>query len=221
MKREIIVTGDGSTTIHLPDLNESYHSKHGAIQEAVHVFIKNGLDLIEKDEVSILEIGFGTGLNAWLTYFFAQHTNKKINYKGVEAYPVALDEVLQLNYHLQWPDFDNGALVFSKMHQCVWEQKTSISNFYHLQKCQLLFDQINDMNTYDLIYFDAFGFRVQPELWSEQIFAIMFNALKSGGILTTYACRTPIKKAMESVGFKTQKLAGPPGKREMLRAIKE
>ena len=221
MKREIIVTGDGSTTIHLPDLNESYHSKHGAIQEAVHVFIKNGLDLIEKEEVSILEIGFGTGLNAWLTYFFAQLTNKKINYKGVEAYPVALDEVLQLNYHLQWPDFDNGALVFSKMHQCAWEQKTAISNFYHLQKCQLLFDQINDKNTYDLIYFDAFGFRVQPELWSEQIFAIMFNALKSGGILTTYACRTPIKKAMESVGFKTQKLAGPPGKREMLRAIKE
>lgn len=221
MKREIIVTGDGSTTIHLPDVNESYHSKHGAIQEAVHVFIKNGLDLVDKQDISILEIGFGTGLNAWLTYDYAAKSNKTVRYIGVEAYPVENNEISLLNYHLQMPDFDNGKQVFSKIHDATWEIEVAIDAHFKLLKKQLFFDKITDLNAYDLIYFDAFGYRVQPELWSEQIFQIMYNALKPGGILTTYACRTPIKKAMEKVGFKTQKLAGPPGKREMLRAIKE
>lgn len=219
MKREIIQTQDGSTTIYLPDWNESYHSKHGAVQEAYHVFIKNGFSLFEGKSISILEIGFGTGLNAFITYLEAQkNTNQKVNYVGVEAYPIALEEALQMNY-AQEIDLTHGQ-VFDLLHQTNWEEKHLLSEQFTLIKRQQYFQDINDSNAFDLIYFDAFGFRVQPELWSEAIFAVMFKALKVNGVLVTYACRTSIKKAMISAGFSVEKLPGAPGKREMLRATK-
>lgn len=219
MKREILTTNDGSTTIHLPDWNESYHSKHGAIQEAYHVFIKNGLSLFEGKSVSILEIGFGTGLNAFITYLEAKKVNQSIDYVGVEAYPVLLDEALQMNYVLEL-NATNETEIFSKMHLSSWEEKHLISTDFSLIKRKQFFQDISDDNSFDLIYFDAFGFRVQPELWSLEIFQKMYKALKSKGVLVTYACRSSIKKAMLECGFKVEKLPGAPGKREMLRGTK-
>ncbi|WP_264521226.1 tRNA (5-methylaminomethyl-2-thiouridine)(34)-methyltransferase MnmD [Flavobacterium sp. N1994] len=219
MKREIIQTNDGSTTIHLPEWNESYHSKHGAIQEAYHVFIKNGLSLFEGKPVAILEIGFGTGLNAFITFVEAQKNNQTIDYVGVEAYPVSLEEANQMNYAIEIDE--NQSAIFQQLHQVSWEEKNALSNIFTLTKRKQFFQDIKDEATFDLIYFDAFGFRVQPELWSEAIFAAMFKALKPNGVLVTYACRTSIKNAMVSAGFSVKKLPGAPGKREMLRATKE
>lgn len=218
MKREIIQTNDGSTTIHLPEWNESYHSKHGAIQEAYHVFIKNGFSLFEGRPISILEIGFGTGLNCFITYLEAQKSNQKIDYVGVEAYPVEKEEALLMNYPKEISKSETP--MFLQMHESSWEQKTSLSDNFTLTKRKQFFQDISDENAFDLIYFDAFGFRVQPELWSEEIFAAMFRALKPNGVLVTYACRTSIKNAMLSAGFSVEKLPGAPGKREMLRASK-
>ncbi|OXA79159.1 tRNA (5-methylaminomethyl-2-thiouridine)(34)-methyltransferase MnmD [Flavobacterium frigidimaris] len=220
MEREIIKTLDGSTTIHLKEWDECYHSKHGAIQEAKHVFIKNGLSLFEKDPVSILEIGFGTGLNAFITFLESVKKNQKIDYVGVEAYPVNAEEVLAMNYveELEALKFHN---IFEKMHKCEWDNKVEICDQFSLTKRKQFFDEIDDFETFDLIYFDAFGYRVQPELWSTEIFQKMYNSLKSNGVLVTYAARGVVKRSMISVGFTVEKLAGPPGKREMFRAFKK
>jgi tRNA U34 5-methylaminomethyl-2-thiouridine-forming methyltransferase MnmC len=220
MKREIITTNDGSSSIFLPEWNESYHSKFGAIQEAKHVFIKNGLDLFhKKDNISILEIGFGTGLNAFITLLEAEKRKQRTNYVGVEAYPIPLEEIKLLNYPTQLGAMDKNDL-FIKMHQFNWEREHSISDYFIIKKREQFFNEIIDENVFDLIYFDAFGFRVQPELWTEEIFQKMFNALNPEGVLVTYACRTIIKNAMLKVGFTIEKLPGAPGKREMLRARK-
>lgn len=219
MKQTLFVTSDGSTSIHIEEWNESYHSKHGAIQEAYHVFIKNGLSLLQGRSVSILEIGFGTGLNALITLKEAQKFNQTIDYVGVEAFPVVLEMAMQMNYVSKLED-ESLQTSFQKMHDVEWEMKHSISTSFSLTKEKKMFQDINYQNQYDLIYFDAFGFRVQPELWSVEIFKKMYNAMKSGGILVTYACRTSIKNAMKEVGFTVEKLPGAPGKREMLRAIK-
>ena len=220
MKHEIIITQDGSSSIYIPELDETYHSKFGAIQEAKHVFIKNGLDLFEDGSgISILEIGFGTGLNALITLLEAEKRNLKINYVGVEAYPIPFDEISQLNYVTQLESLEKQ-VDFEKMHASNWEEKIAINSNFTLTKRKQSFEEISDENTFDLIYFDAFGFTVQPELWNEVIFEIMYKSLKNRGILTTYACRTSIKKAMQHAGFQTLKLPGAPGKREMLRALK-
>ncbi len=219
MKREIIKTEDGSTTIHLPDWNESYHSKHGAIQEAYHVFIKNGLSLFNGKSVAVLEIGFGTGLNAFITYLEAKKTNQDVDYVGVEAYPVQVEEALQMNYISELNASDESE-IFNLLHQSSWEEKQLISDNFSLIKRKQLFQDITDENAFDLIYFDAFGFRVQPELWSLEIFQKMYNSLKKNGVIVTYACRGSIKRAMIECGFNVEKLPGAPGKREMLRATK-
>ena len=219
MKREIIITDDGSTTIRIPDWDENYHSTHGAIQEAKHVFIKNGLDLFQnQDSISILEIGFGTGLNAFIT--FLETLNKeKVNYVGVEAYPISAEEITQMNYVSQL-DAEKYQEIFDKMHACDWENQQTITENFLLTKRKQFFQDIEDKNQFDLIYFDAFGFPLQPELWSEVIFKKMYDALLPKGTLVTYACRSSIKNAMLSVGFSIEKLPGAPGKREMLRATK-
>jgi tRNA U34 5-methylaminomethyl-2-thiouridine-forming methyltransferase MnmC len=220
MKREIVQTSDGSTTIYLPDWEENYHSKHGAIQEAKHVFIKNGFDQFDVSELSILEIGFGTGLNAFITFLEAKKANLKVIYFGVEAYPVSFDEIAQMNYvqELQATEFE---VEYQKMHTCEWNLNVNISNDFCLIKRQQFFNEISDVEQFDLIYFDAFGYRVQPDLWSTEIFKIMYNALKPGGILVTYAARGVVKRSMIEVGFTVEKLEGPPGKREMFRASKK
>ena len=200
MKREIIHTSDGSTTIHLPDWNENYHSKHGAIQEAKHVFIKNGLALFENKNVSILEIGFGTGLNAFITFLEAKKLSQTINYTGVEAYPISVDEISSMNYVSEL-DAENEKSIFDKMHTCDWEQKNILTPEFSLTKRKQFFETIDDVAQFDLIYFDAFGYRVQPELWSTAIFQRMYDALKTNGILVTYAARGVVKRSLIEVGF--------------------
>jgi tRNA U34 5-methylaminomethyl-2-thiouridine-forming methyltransferase MnmC len=219
LKREILQTLDGSTTIHLPDWNESYHSKHGAIQEAYHVFIKNGLSLFEGKSISILEIGFGTALNTFITFLESQKALQTIDYVGVEAYPISAEEVLQMNYVSEL-EAEKERPIFELIHQSNWEEKNVISSNFTLTKRKQFFDEISDENQFDLIYFDAFGYRVQPELWSTEIFEKMYKALKVNGVLVTYAARGVVKRSMIEVGFNVEKLAGPPGKREMFRATK-
>jgi len=219
MKREIVRTADGSTTIHLPDWDEHYHSKFGAIQEARHVFIQNGFALFQDRPVAIMEIGFGTGLNALITYLESKNFKQPIDYVGVEAYPVSGAEVLAMNY-IKELDAEKDRLVFEKMHASDWGKKNEITSHFSLTKRQQFFDAIDDVEAFDLIYFDAFGYRVQPELWSTEIFRKMYAALKPGGILVTYAARGVVKRSMVEVGFTVEKLAGPPGKREMFRAGK-
>jgi tRNA U34 5-methylaminomethyl-2-thiouridine-forming methyltransferase MnmC len=219
LKREILQTLDGSTTIHLPDWNESYHSKHGAIQEAHHVFIKNGLSLFEGKGISILEIGFGTALNAFITFLESQKASQTIDYVGVEAYPISAEEVLQMNYVAEL-NAESEKNSFELIHQSNWEEKIAITPSFNLTKRKQFFHEISDENQFDLIYFDAFGYRVQPELWSTEIFKKMYKALKSNGVLVTYAARGVVKRSMIEVGFSVEKLAGPPGKREMFRATK-
>ncbi|MDD2821534.1 MAG: tRNA (5-methylaminomethyl-2-thiouridine)(34)-methyltransferase MnmD [Flavobacterium sp.] len=219
MEREIIQTLDGSTTIHLKEWDECYHSKHGAIQEAQHVFIKNGLSLFENQSVSILEIGFGTGLNAFITFLEAKKLNQTIDYVGVEAYPVSAAEVLAMNYVAEL-NAGNEIQIFEKMHESNWDEKMLLNPDFELTKRKQFFDQIEDVEKFDLIYFDAFGYRVQPELWSTAIFQKMYDALKPKGKLVTYAARGVVKRSMIEVGFTVEKLAGPPGKREMFRASK-
>ncbi len=220
LKREIIITSDGSTTIHLPDWNEQYHSKHGAIQEAYHVFIKNGLyPSKELKSLNILEIGFGTGLNCLITFLEAKKIELTVNYTGVEAYPVKEEEIHKLNY-VQELDADELLDDFNKMHRTKWNKKFHLSPQFSLLKREQCFDQIEDTNSFHLIYFDAFGARVQPELWTVSIFQKMYNALQEKGILVTYAAKGSVRRAMQEVGFRVERLPGPPGKREMLRATK-
>ncbi len=219
MEREIIQTLDGSTTIHLKEWDECYHSKHGAIQEAQHVFIKNGLSLFPNQSVSILEIGFGTGLNAFISFLESSKLNQSINYVGVEAYPVNATEVLAMNY-VDELNAKSQKEVFKKMHESKWNEKIELTAEFKLTKRKKFFDEIDDVEQFDLIYFDAFGYRVQPELWSTAIFQKMHTALRPGGKLVTYAARGVVKRSMIEVGFTVEKLPGPPGKREMFRASK-
>ena len=223
MKRKIITTADGSKTIQIEDWNEQYHSKHGALQEAQHVFIREGFQHFcnqnRPTHIKIMEIGFGTGLNAFLTLLEAKKVNLDVDYVGIEAYPVPLEEIKQLNY---------GVLVsaeshhfFDELHQVSWENQHTITPNFKLKKRQQFFSEIPDTDVFDIIYFDAFGARVQPELWTKDIFEIMYKALKTNGVLVTYAAIGEVKRSMQALGFYVERLKGPPGKRHMLRATKQ
>lgn len=220
MERTIIETADGSKTIHLPDWNENYHSRHGAVQEALHVFIAAGfIPVLEKQNaLTILEVGFGTGLNAILTLSCAQKKMVKIAYHGIEAYPVSRDELVVLGYtHL--PQVKPNEDAYWKMHDAPIGELITVSEHFELTKIS---DKIESFvyprGEYDLIYFDAFGPRVQPELWTEAIFEKMYAALKDDGVLVTYCAKGDVRRAMLAAGFRVEKIPGPPGKREMLRA---
>jgi len=184
------------------------------------VFIKHGLSLFSKEKVHILEIGFGTGLNAFITFLEYQKQELDINYTGIEAYPISSEEIQQLNY-VQELNAANNKPVFDTMHSCNWEMETAINSSFSLLKQQKLFKEIDNKDCYNLIYFDAFGARVQPELWTEDIFKIMFESLKENGVLVTYSAKGSVRRAMQAVGFEVERLPGPPGKREMLRAVKK
>ncbi|MGV6844625.1 MAG: tRNA (5-methylaminomethyl-2-thiouridine)(34)-methyltransferase MnmD [Lutibacter sp.] len=217
--RKIIVTKDGSTTIQLADLNEQYHSLNGAIQEAKHVFIKNGLDRCNLSNISILEIGFGTGLNALITYLEAEIRKINIFYEGVEAFPIKIEEWSKMNYANQLQLAESN-VIYEKIHSCNWEEIVSFGSYFTLIKRKEYFQNIKEKNKYNIIYFDAFSPAIQPELWTNIMFKNMFNALKNEGILVTYSAKGSVRRAMQGVGFKVSRLPGPPGKREMLFAVK-
>lgn len=252
MKREIITTGDGSRSIHLPEWDEQYHSKHGAVREALHVFIQSGLvfriqNFNTPGKLSILELGLGTGLNALLTNLFALKNKQKINYTSLEAYPVSEEEwkamefstILDLNKNRDSTTENDTNLILDtelksfhdvsreeidrfheKIHLNDWEEFREISNYFSLIKVKQFFQDLTSENEYDVIYFDCFGPRVQPELWTEEIFEKMFSALRKDGVLVTYSSKGSVRRAMIAAGFKVEKIPGPPGKREILRAVK-
>lgn len=214
------ITKDGSHTLVNEELDETYHSRHGAIQEAYHVFMRSGLDLLQsKTEISIFEMGFGTGLNAFITFLENQRNCQKVNYYGLEKYPLKGEVWKQLNFITEL-DAQAYSSVFESMHEGKWDTLLPISTDFNLKKIEGdLEDDLSDLHV-DLIYFDAFGPRVQPDLWTEQVFEKMYQILKPGGILVTYCCKGDVKRAMISAGFQVEKIPGPPGKREMLRAFK-
>lgn len=219
MIRKIITTGDGSKTIQLQDWDEQYHSMHGAVNEAYHVFIDMGFSYMTNEPISILEIGFGTGLNALITLIEAEKNKRPVHYTGIEAYPITIEEVSQLDY-IATLKADTFREAFSEMHRSAWENKIKLAPYFSFCKQKKDFKDISDSQLYDLIYFDAFGARVQPELWTEIIFEKMYNALTENGVLVTYSAKGSVRRAMQSVGFFVERLPGPPGKREMLRALK-
>lgn len=220
MERKVVITDDGSSSIYIPEWDESYHSKHGAIQEAYHVFIKNGLDTFKNgSKISILEIGFGTGLNCFITFLECQKRNLIIDYVGIEAFPLVSKELKQLNY-VEKLAAQRQRSIFENMHSSPWEKQYEIERGFSLLKRNQNFTTISNEDEYDLIYFDAFGPRVQPELWTEEIFGKMFVSLCQNGRLVTYSAKGSVRRGMTSVGFTVEKLPGPPGKREMLRAWK-
>ncbi len=220
MKRKVIETEDGSSTILVEAWGESFHSIHGAIQEAQLVYIENGLRFVFQkniEQIHILEIGFGTGLNCFMTFIESEKNQKKIFYTGVEGFPLQEDEWSSLNYQRFFdPNYESK---FSLLHQKDWEKENMISSDFSLMKKQLMFENIDFENQFDLVYFDAFGFQFQPELWSESIFTKIKKAMKPNGVLVTYACKGEVNRTLKKLGFKIEKLQGPPGKREMTRAI--
>lgn len=220
-KREIITTADGSKTIHIPEWNENYHSSHGALQEARHVFLKHGLGLFrEQEKVSVFEVGFGTGLNAILTLQEAEKHRQHTVYAGIEAYPVSESEIEELNYESLLDD-DISRTYYKAMHASPWNSPGKISPHFTLNKIhQKLEDHTFEPEQFDVIYFDAFGPRTQGDMWTQAHFVKLFAALKPNGVLVTYCAQGQVKRDLKAAGFVIEALPGPPGKREMTRALK-
>lgn len=215
-----MITEDGSHTIYLPEMDEHYHSVHGAIQESMHIYIQQGLLQTNKKDLSILEIGFGTGLNTYLTYCQAQQMKVNISYFSLEKYPLTKSEYLQLNYpDVIYPEFST---VFEQMHQADWNTLVNISPEFRLQKIQadLLTFPFEAAPQFDLVYYDAFAPGKQPEMWSDEILQMVSASVKPGGILVTYCAKGTVRRAFMQSGFKMERIPGPIGKKEILRGKK-
>lgn len=219
---EIRMTGDGSATIYLPDLGESYHSLFGAMNESIHVFIQQGLEFIlqDKNEVSILEIGMGTGLNALLTCIESHQRRVKISYKAIEPNPLPEEMVESLNYPVMI-GHTKSAEFFKRIHQSDWETSVILSGNFGIFKSRSRLEDLKDpSDSYDLVYFDAFSPAVQPELWTTCIFRNICRVMRQGGVLVTYSAKGEVRRNLRDAGFAVERLPGPKGKREMLRGIK-
>ncbi|HEX2630896.1 MAG TPA: tRNA (5-methylaminomethyl-2-thiouridine)(34)-methyltransferase MnmD [Chitinophagaceae bacterium] len=229
MKRLPLITKDGSHTISIPEMNVTYHSIHGAIQESMHVFIKAGLEAIRPQSVvadyghhpiAIFEMGFGTGLNALLTLIDAEEKKQPVYYYSVELFPLNNEEVNQLNY---CNELNRSALqpLFEQLHNCEWEKDIRITNHFTIHKTNTDLTHLSTPGRFNLIYYDAFAPGAQPELWTASVFEKLYNLLLPGGILVTYCSKSDVQRAMKAAGFGIEKIPGPPGKREMIRAVKQ
>ena len=214
MEIEQIITADGSHTLFLPEMDEHYHSVNGAIQEAKHVYIEAGLNQCRKDTIYVLEMGFGTGLNALLTALEAEKRKIKVVYTGLEKYPLSSEIIEKLNHSVIHPNF------FHQIHSMKWGILKEITPFFTLQKIQTDFEDYIYPDKQDVIYYDAFAPDKQPEVWSLELFEKLFCSMKSEGILTTYCAKGIIRRMMQQAGFSVERIPGPSGKREMLRARK-
>ncbi len=214
---QIEKTADGSHTFFVPELNEHYHSVNGALTESKHVFIENGLNQTGKKDISILEIGFGTGLNAILSYLEAKSKNIHIHYTTIELYPIEESKIRLLNFSAL-TGTDNS--VFESLHGCEWDKDISIDSFFTLHKIVGDLTKMRFNRQFDLIYFDAFAPDKQPEMWTPEIFAHLFRQTSPEGIFTTYCAKGSVRRMLQTAGYTTERLPGPPGKREMLRARK-
>lgn len=208
------ITRDGSHTLYSNMYGETYHSSYGSIQESKHIFIHAGLDLfLNHQHINVLEIGFGTGLNALLSLLWAEKHKIFINYHGIEAFPILSKEISELNF----PEILGcDRLIFENLHK---EEHKNKADYFNMNLIKTSFlNYLPDNDAFDLIYFDAFSPESQPEMWSEEGFKKLFHAMKSGGVLTTYSCKGSVKRALKAAGFGIEKLPGPPGKREFIRA---
>lgn len=220
MKRQLIETEDGSHSFYLPELDEHFHSTHGAIQESQHVYIEAGLKQISKNKVHIFEAGFGTGLNALLSIVESDKSGQNIHYYGIEKYPLTQEEYTRLNYS-NLTGFDCQP-TFLSMHECQWEKPLKLTANFQFTKIK------NDLTTFsfdafpffDLVYYDAFAPNKQGNVWDKAIFKRIYEHCAPGAILVTYCARGEVRRTLQTVGFRTERIPGPPGKREMLRAIK-
>lgn len=221
MERKIILTNDGSHTVAIPGMKVTYHSIHGAIQESMHVFIRAGLTGSKVFNYVgvhyVLEIGFGTGLNALLTLIEADKHKSRIYYTATELYPLYEPEISQLNYceQLKQPGYQ---LYFEKMHKGNWEEMFEVTEYFRLTKIKCDILEFSTENQFFLIYFDAFAPNAQPGLWTKEVFEKLYDLLLPGGILVTYCSKGEVQRTMKAAGFTIEKLQGPPGKREMIRA---
>ncbi len=220
---QLKVTGDGSHTLWLPQLNETYHSTHGAIQESQHVFIEEGLayrsgtDTDQK--LQVLEIGFGTGLNAWLTAIYSEQKELHVEYQTLEPFALTERLINQLNY-AQCNQLENHETLFKQLHKCHWEQAVQLNPYFSITKLGTKVEDWQPKNTFDVLYFDAFAPNKQPEIWHESVLAKLYQVLNPKGVLVTYCAQGKFKRALTSQGFMVESIAGPPGKKEMTRGIK-
>lgn len=213
-------TSDGSDTLYSAEMDESYHSLNGAIQESRHIFIEAGLHQVKRQSIRIFEVGFGTGLNALLTWEEAHKNNLKVEYDAIEQFPVPDSIVKSLNYQMLETGLPADALI--QLHKGPWNRLEMLEyNRYYLNKVQGDFTDFNFTDKYDLVYFDAFSPDKQPEMWAEDLFLKIFNALNYNGILVTYSAKGEVRRRMLRCGFNVERIPGPPGKREILRAKKE
>jgi len=215
---QLVTTSDGSHTIYVPELDEHYHSVHGAAQESEYIFIRNGFDLCRFDPVNIFEVGFGTGLNALLTATRVINGEREVFYTSVEKYPLDDKIIRSLNHHLYAGT--EGKEIFDRIHSAAWGVMSNICHNFNLLKIRgdLTTDALS--GNYDLVYFDAFGPNKQPEMWTTNIFARISGITKSDGILVTYSAKGEVKRNLKACGFTVTLIPGPPGKREIIRAIK-
>jgi tRNA U34 5-methylaminomethyl-2-thiouridine-forming methyltransferase MnmC len=222
-ERQLIITKDGSHTVSIPELNVTYHSHHGAIQESLHVFINAGLKyVIEKDNLPVIyifEMGFGTGLNALLTMIEAVKLQQPVHYTAIEIYPLQENEIRSLNYCEQLKRVDVESS-FQRLHQCEWEKDVIISPFFTFNKINVSLFDFTTQQRFNVIYYDSFAPSAQPEHWTAEVFGKLFSILLPGGILVTYCSKSIVRKAMQAAGFVVTKIQGPWGKREMIRAIR-
>jgi len=220
LERKIIISKDGSHTIQIPELNVTYHSIHGAIQESKHVFIKEGLHHVIShstfNPIYIFEMGFGTGLNAFLTAIEAEEKNIQVRYTAVDQFPIIPEEASKLNY----VESLGHEKIFKHLHSSNWNEAFSITDRFILRKEHTDLIQFSTAQQFNLIYYDAFAPAAQPELWTKEVFEKLYNKLCSNGVLVTYCSKGDVRRAMIAAGFIVTKLPGPPGKREMLRAVK-
>jgi len=217
-------TKDGSTSLFSEKFDEPYHSRHGAIQESQHVFIDKGLRHFYQTQkpstIDVFEMGFGTGLNALLTLQWAQEKNVTVGYTTIEKFPLDQAAIQAMNYP-QLLQIDQT--IFQKLHDADWEKQVKVSENFALNKSRTDLEQAGNKfssQSFDLIYFDAFAPSSQPQLWETPVFEAMHQLLKSGGMLTTYCAKGQVRRNMQAAGFSVEKVPGPPGKREMLRATK-
>lgn len=215
---KIITTSDGSNSIYNENNKESYHSVNGAIQESQHVFINSGLRQIKLNEISIFEVGFGTGLNALLSYIYAENNSIKILYDTIELFPLENIIYNQLNYSDCLGQ--NYKQIFLKLHHADWNIVTDISEHFEFNKIHADLRDYNFAKKYNLIYFDAFSPQVEPELWSNEIFSKIYSNMHNDGILVTYCAKGEVRRCLKNIGFSVERITGATGKREMLRAIK-
>lgn len=221
MHLKIIQTEDGSTSLYNENLKESYHSRFGAINESMHVFIEAGLNTIKgKDSINILEVGLGTGLNTLLTCLQSEKERLTINYFAIEPYPIDEEIFNQMNFE-ECLKTENSKFYFNKIHKDPWDQTMTIHSRFILTKLKNKLELYKPpINFFNLIYFDAFSPDIQPELWSLPNFDKIFESLRLNGVLVTYCAKGQVRRDLEAAGFKTERIPGPKGKREMLRAIK-